>query len=630
MLGRLFPNYIRKRFFHKLMLSYSAIIVLSIGLLIYLIVYNVSSILRQQAVNYNQQVLQSVGSYFHDQHQNFKKMMQYLYAHSSLSVDLSGDARLYDIVVSLLGEEEPVSPEDSSRKREMTLIFNRFLNDVAMPSDPDIFDIMVTNRQMDRDLGATRNTTNLRKADYYGTIKQVIAGQRISNINSRKVYAIPAFTAVGNGSSIALYGLYDYLRDADDASRFSGYVALTFTADSVKMAYERLSGDLIGTIMIFTDDGNLLFDSSDAYSNEPFPYLDEIRHSRGHSISDRDNVVNFVKDEAYGFITVGVIPKSELFRKVNDLNRLILSISGIVLLVLLGLTFLNTSMFSNRVKGLIKTMKDIQKGHLAAKSTVTGSQDEIDQIARNLNVMGRKLEEYIHREYVSELRRTEAELRRKTSELYALQSQINPHFLFNTLESIRMRALSTGENEVSEMIKILARLFRSNVQEEMIVSVQDELGYCRSLLDLYGIRFQDRLEVTYDVDEDVLPFGILKHLLQPIIENAVAHGIDPSRYGNHIIVAGRLEAGHVRISVTDNGQGIDERTAESLLHREASPAFGLKSIGIANVLSRIQLTYGERCGLQIDSTRGVGTTVTMTINAWTKEELRKHVQSADR
>ncbi|MCQ6560953.1 histidine kinase [Paenibacillus mendelii] len=622
-------KYIQNRFFNKLLLLYSAIIIVTVGILIYIIVTNITGLLREQAITYNEQVLQLVGDHFHNQNKRLKKMMTDLYIKNGFDKTDT----IYDAFEALsAGGTAPNSPPSTmSDQRERAAYINRYMLDTALPNDPDILEMVMTNRAFDYEISTTRYTSGIKLGNYFEDIRQFLRNKDSSRINSRKTYFLPAFTASNNGNSVNLYGIYDYIRTPDNPADYSGYMILTYDTDSFQRAYEPYRKYFIGTLLVMTPEGDVIYDSSGRYYKEPFPYWDQVQNPSSSVVIDsKRSIVNVNKDDQYGFITVGIIPINELNKGVTFINRMVLLAAFGCILIIIVLTVLSTNRFSNRLKDVLHMIKDIQKGNLSAK-TVKGPNDEVGLIAQNLNLMSQRLDEYIKREFVLELRRKDSELKQKTAELYALQSQINPHFLYNTLEAIRMKALSSRDTETGRMIKILAKLFRSSIKDEMIVTVQEEMNYCQSLLELYYIRFQGRLDVVFDVDGDILEFAVFRHMLQPIIENSIAHGIDLSKENNVITIQGRKVGGFIVIAVSDNGQGIDPQRLAAITGQLKQPrTYGSGHIGLQNVESRIKLIFGDNCGIGIRSEKGKGTEVIVTILAKSKEELRDDVQGSDR
>lgn len=248
-----------------------------------------------------------------------------------------------------------------------------------------------------------------------------------------------------------------------------------------------------------------------------------------------------------------------------------------------------------------------------------GQDDEEPLETRHLNELEllELLEERLEESATAGLLKTEAEL-------HALQNQINPHFLYNTLEIIRSRAMVQGNHDVAEMVESLALQFRYciNSQGEM-ATLRQELDHVHNYLLIQRYRFGDRIqyrEIIHDEDECVLNSRLPILTLQPIIENALVHGVNPRVEGGRITLRVRASEKRLYISVEDDGVGISEEALKQMrrLLRENTPApsrRGGRSSGIAmgNVNQRIRLCFGEHYGIDVVSTTGVGTSVFITL-----------------
>ncbi|MBP1991502.1 sensor histidine kinase [Paenibacillus eucommiae] len=622
-------KYIKSRFLNKLLLLNSLIIISTVSILVFFIFYYISNTLKEQAISYNSQILQSVSSYFLDQNKTFKKTMNYIYYG-----DLLENSGGYSVIQAFqdVNQYRQSDPSDksaiSSEIVEKTAYIYHFMTSRALPSDTHMSDMLLVNPSFDLQLSTGRNG---RLTRYVPTIRDFIDNSRSdAHINSQRIHYIPSFSKTTGRDPKFMYAIYDYLRDPNDPSLYVGYMLSTYDADSVKSAYERFNLNLTGIILILTNDGDIIFDSSGQFYGKPFPYK-EIITSPNRSTIINNSIVDIYRDEDYGFAVIGIIPKSDLYKGIHKFTQVILSTTFACLIVILLLSFFGTSIFSKRLANVLHTIKEIQRGNLSARVNFKDRNDEVGLISYNLNIMSEKLEDYIGRELALELRRKEAELKQKTAELYALQSQINPHFLYNTLETIRMTAIITQDQTVSQMIKILAKLIRSSIKDEMMISIDDELRYCRSFLELYSLRFGELLEVIIDIEDEILPYGIPKHLLQPIIENTIFHGINLNKNDNVITVKGSKVNDYIVLSVSDNGHGMDATRLASITNKLKNlHMYSQESIGLMNVESRTRLIYGDNCGLQIKSSHHMGTEVILTILALTKEELFEHVQGFDR
>ena len=205
---------------------------------------------------------------------------------------------------------------------------------------------------------------------------------------------------------------------------------------------------------------------------------------------------------------------------------------------------------------------------------------------------------------------------RRKSELDALQSQINPHFLYNTLESITWMIEGERNDEAAFMITQLARLFRISLSKgRTVITVADELQHARSYMNIQKIRYKNAFSVVFDVDQEVCSCCTVKLILQPILENAINYGVSGMDDCGEIRVTGRLEDGNVILSVTDNGIGMSEEqvalilTDSSRMHKRGS------GVGLVNVNNRIRLLFGGEYGLTVESEPDEGTTVTVRIPA---------------
>ncbi|WP_127579599.1 cache domain-containing sensor histidine kinase [Paenibacillus koleovorans] len=200
----------------------------------------------------------------------------------------------------------------------------------------------------------------------------------------------------------------------------------------------------------------------------------------------------------------------------------------------------------------------------------------------------------------------------------ALQSQINPHFLYNTLETINWQALrlSNGDNPVSEMITSLSLLLRFSLDgEDHLVSIRDEMANCQHYIDIQKIRYPRKFVVEWEMDEKLYGLKIPRITLQPLIENAIYHGIKPMNGEGLITVKGSLEGGHAVLRVADNGVGMAPEKVDQI-NRELADKHWISGnhIGVKNVNQRIKLTFGESSGLHIASYLGKGTEITVRIS----------------
>ena len=228
---------------------------------------------------------------------------------------------------------------------------------------------------------------------------------------------------------------------------------------------------------------------------------------------------------------------------------------------------------------------------------------------------------------------------RRKSELDVLQSQINPHFLYNTLDSITWMIEGGKNEEASFMITQLAKLFRISLSKgHTIIPVRDELLHAKSYMNIQKVRYKNKFEVSFEVDEEIMDYCAVKLVLQPLLENAIYYGVGnmDEDDGGMIIVSGKKKDEDILITIEDNGMGMREEVLENILTDNSKVPKHGSGVGVINVHSRIQLMFGEQYGLEIYSEPDEGTRVVIHIPAipYTKEnaeqlEMQKYIQGRD-
>ena len=241
--------------------------------------------------------------------------------------------------------------------------------------------------------------------------------------------------------------------------------------------------------------------------------------------------------------------------------------------------------------------------------------DEFEHISQSINEVTVRLQENINKAYLSKLRQKEAELNE-------LQAKFDPHFLYNTLEVIRGKVYENGDDETADIIVKLAQIFRSFIGSERFISIQEELEFCNLYLSLLKYRYDNEVMICYDVDSEILSFGIIRNLLQPILENYFVHGFHSQKQDNRLTIRGKMkDEDHICFLVKDNGLGITKERLEMLKNNlDAVAPRAKSSYGLKNVNKRIRLFYGSECGLEIDSNEDGGATIEVRIRKLTCKE----------
>ena len=300
--------------------------------------------------------------------------------------------------------------------------------------------------------------------------------------------------------------------------------------------------------------------------------------------------------------------------QINQSSREVMeqSIALICLVVTVALIIILyfSKQFSNRFGLLNKEMAKVVEGNFEIKENIDGK-DEIADLYKNLYTMVDSIKNLINEVYVKELEQKKLIVKQKDVEFKMLASQINPHFLYNTLETIRMRAFCNGDRELADIVKKLGKIMRRNLEvTNEVVTLKSELDMISNYLEIQSLRFKGKVEYNFKLEVDPEEYLILPLLLQPIVENAFVHGLEGSTKLGKIEVSIYDEVGYLIVEISDNGVGITKEKLDYINGKlRAYNDTNKKSIGISNVNERLKLFYGEEYGLYILSTLGVGTKV---------------------
>jgi two-component system sensor histidine kinase YesM len=272
-----------------------------------------------------------------------------------------------------------------------------------------------------------------------------------------------------------------------------------------------------------------------------------------------------------------------------------------ILILFLSIYFLSKVVVRPLIM-LSKNMEQIENGELVVTVTNTAS-DEIGNLIQKFGNMVHKIQTMINEVYKSKIARQEYEMK-------ALQAQINPHFFYNSLSLINSKAIMADQEDISQMAQYLSSFYRTTLnQGKSIISVKDELENTTSYIQIQRMMHSYSFEVHCEVEKDILDYTMINLLLQPLVENAINHGIDHKETPckGVLTISGKQNEDNLIFTVSDNGCGIDPEKLKTILTNKT------KGYGVRNVHDRVQLSYGQKFGLAYQSEINVGTTVTLTI-----------------
>lgn len=289
----------------------------------------------------------------------------------------------------------------------------------------------------------------------------------------------------------------------------------------------------------------------------------------------------------------------------------LITISGIAFIVIVIVTMavsLSISRsISSPVKELNRVTNQVAKGDLSVRANISVS-DEIGELGESMNIMIDKINELLDQV-------TSEQIRLRKAEFELLQSQINPHFLYNTLDTIVWLAEAGDQKMVVSMVENLSDFFRISLSKgKEIISLKDEIQHVRSYLEIQSVRYRDILTYEIDINEELENLMIPKITLQPIVENALYHGIKNKRGMGKIVIRANRKDNNLLVTVSDNGIGMDEAQLSQLQDSINSPTEEKKGgFGLYNVNERIKLTFGDKAGIKVDSVYKEGTTVEISL-----------------
>lgn len=310
---------------------------------------------------------------------------------------------------------------------------------------------------------------------------------------------------------------------------------------------------------------------------------------------------------------VSIISEDEILTEVHKSRQFIILMVLINLLYSTPIIFWIAKSMNVRLCNILHHMEKAKKQQFVP---IEGpeARDEIGELQSEFNRMILQIKSLINDVYMADIRQKNLEIQNFKARLNALQSQINLHFIFNSLETIRMRSLMKNEVETARIIHNIAKLLRSSLTwNKEYISVKEELGFINCFLEVQKYRFGDRLDYSLDVDQEALELTIPKMVFLPFVENASIHGIEPMKEGGKIDIAIKLHGNHLIFSVRDNGAGMSAEQVKRIYgYLKQREEMG-ERVGIYNVVHRLKMLYDDRFDLFIDSKPGEGTLVRIAI-----------------
>ena len=575
---------------YKLLISFTTVFVVSIVVVIAAFYYNSANSLREEVVNYSTLYLSQLN----------ENLNTYLDELDRLTAMTLADRQIQRIL-----EKNTDAQSLIDMKSEVDYMEDFLFNIYTL--NPDIKNIIVIGKNgLMYSEGEARYSHYKVDANEYAWYKDA----------KRSKGKVMIYTKLRNENAISTADTDKYVSLVRKISNiengsFIGCIRIDVLFSTVEEIVWNVGNVSSMDILISDREYNILFDPNNTIQKINIPkYAQAFEIAKEEKngailadLKDKNDIVVFRSSDYTGWTILGIVSSKALMtmtQRVKNMSIIVVIVTTIIIVILCILISLG---ITNRLKKLSTSMKIVEAGEFNV-NIKDFYLDEIGDITRSFNIMICKIRELIDKEYNLEIKRKEAELK-------ALQAQINPHFLYNTLETLRMKAVVSNNREIANMIKMLSRFFKLNIiRDNEIVMVREELEHVKCYMDIQNIRYNNRFKFTEDFDSELLDAQILKLTLQPLIENAIFHGLEPKAGQCFILLRGQVVDDNMVIKIMDNGVGISEERLKELEEvLDKSKASDKLGIGVNNVHKRIKYHFGADYGIKILSSVGKGTSI---------------------
>lgn len=402
-----------------------------------------------------------------------------------------------------------------------------------------------------------------------------------------------------------------------------GVLLVDMNYSAIEQVFDKANEQNSGYVYLMDRNGEIIY-----HPRQKAIYSGMVKENNrmASTYEDGTHIENFMGEERAvvvktigytGWKIVNVTPTSELFRNTIHIGFFMVMICTVtIFLILFGNIFISDRV-TEPLRNLEESIRYLEEGHLEEEHIYIGGSHEIRHLGQTITLMVKRMKDLMDKMV------REQEDKRK-SELDALQSQINPHFLYNTLDSVVWMVECEQYREAISMVKALAKLFRISLSKgNSIITIEDELTHAQNYMSIQQMRYRNKFCVKIDVEPAIRDCITIKLIVQPILENAIYHGMEFMDGEGEITVHGYEKDGDIYIEVSDNGMGIPEETIESLLTDKSRARGKGSGIGLWNVNQRIALYFKGDYGLSIKSELDEGTTVTIHLPKILYEDYRR-------
>ncbi|WP_339220147.1 sensor histidine kinase [Paenibacillus sp. FSL H8-0332] len=382
------------------------------------------------------------------------------------------------------------------------------------------------------------------------------------------------------------------------AISFKSEVLKSLYADSIPGSSRYMVLDPQDKVVASSEPGNVAQTYKEAW-------LDELQReksgARRMTLNGEAVIVCFDRSEVTGWMSVVWIPEAGLVSSLVPVIRTSITALAVVMgIVALIFAYFIAGKITKPIKRLLSAMRSVGEGDFQTRVDVV-SNDEFGMLTQRFNRMNDRIHLLVTENY-------EIKLKEKEAEIQALNMQMHPHFLYNTLNVMNWTAIENDQQELSRMLVCLSNMLHYTSRKTWdAVPLSEEMSWMSNYFYIMSIRFEDKFTVEYDMDPRLFEYDVPRLLFQPFVENAILHGFDQTGSGGLIGIRGWINGRTRHYEVADNGRGMSAETVQRILYQKSS------SVGIKNTIDRIQMTYGGEYGISISSTPGTGTKVVIAL-----------------
>lgn len=463
-----------------------------------------------------------------------------------------------------------------------------------------------------------RGTTNSLPTDYNFTRQSWF--QNMKNLDKKNLIipTHPQMEVISEGKSKEVFGYISGIKDLE-TQKSIGFLFFEIDINVFDTLLQSIATDDRSQLVIIDNNKTVIYHTLPEYISTQYrtSYVSEMLDKKRGFLSNEgrngEEIINFHTSANTGWTVLSVMPSDILYSRINTFELALIFTIALCIISAIVIAILMSSTLTEPISLLKSKMKLAESGDFDTQIKVK-SKDEIGELSLSFNKMLAHIKQLIQRVYQTEIVRKEAELS-------ALQAQINPHFLYNTLQIMDIMAEEKGADEISGACQSLAKIFRYSISKgKEMVSLEEEIVHVKNYVFIQRLRLGEKLSVEYHISESLLKYEVIKLILQPLVENAIIHGIEKDGKNCVIRLSATLTDDNLILTVEDNGIGM---TAEELmklqfsLYQETEEEKPKRHGGIAlkNVNDRIKLYHSDKYGMSIQSKKHKGTKVTLILPA---------------